>query len=363
MAMDKEEDGVSMTPETIAMLEDQVKKGKARKFFLIHKGASIKTLEVFKKGAFGPKIAAAKKSGFKGDVVYGVVSGGGVNLYFYLAATPEVAAAMKVDGWTDAPPTKTTKLREFLADAGLKFKPSYHLIRNANEAPDPDSEADTAIGPPPAGTEVGDDEAQTSNQPPVSNAEGTTQNQPEQVASSSVPNNQEVSNEASAFAERLKALLPQIKAAAGSPVGDEAKVKASEAVALSKALSFVQANSLLDQIESLLSASPQSDANTNAKRDSALAIWQKVKIDVLTKLKDELKWVVSTQDPLAAGAELELRAVMKQINGTLETKQQSVELERYLDQDDVVADLCEFAFDLKTPLLKVLRGIQPHLPA
>lgn len=359
MAVDKDDDAVAMTPETIAMIEDQVKKGKARKFFLIHKGASIKTLEVFKKGTFGTKIAAAKKSGFKGDVVYGVVSGAGVNLYFYLAATPEVAALMKVDGWNEEPPTKATKLREFLADAGLKFKPSYHLIRNANDAPNPENEADEPIGPPPSGTEVGADDDQSNNIASQSDSDESQQSESDEANSPK----QSGDDQAAIFAERLKALLIQIKAATGTPVGDAAKIKASEAVALSKAQSYPQAHTLLDQIEALLGGGNQAATNAGSKLEGALAIWQKVKIDILTKLKDELKWVVSTQDPLAAGAELELRAVMKQINGTLETRQQSVELERYLDQDEVVADVCELAFDIKTPLLKVLRGIQPHLPA
>ena len=54
------------------------------------------------------------------------------------------------------------------------------------------------------------------------------------------------------FNERLKALLPQIKAAAGTPAGDEAKLKASEAGVFGRKKDFLQANALLDLAEAAL---------------------------------------------------------------------------------------------------------------
>jgi hypothetical protein len=38
-------------------------------------------------------------------------------------------------------------------------------------------------------------------------------------------------------------------------------------------------------------------------------------------------------------------------------------MDRYLNDDGVVADVSELAFDLKTPLLRVLGEISPLLPA
>jgi hypothetical protein len=52
---------------------------------------------------------------------------------------------------------------------------------------------------------------------------------------------------------------------------------------------------------------------------------------------------------------------MKQLSAKLETRQQAVEMERYLKQDDVVADVSKLAFDLKNPLLEVLAEITPQL--
>ena len=96
----------AVSDETKDMISEHVKKGKARKFFLIYKGATIKTLVVFKKGPFGPKIMKAKKEGFKGDVAYGVVTGSGQKIFFQLAGNGDAAAAMKVDSWEEKPPTK-----------------------------------------------------------------------------------------------------------------------------------------------------------------------------------------------------------------------------------------------------------------
>ncbi len=57
------------------------------------------------------------------------------------------------------------------------------------------------------------------------------------------------------FNERLKALLPDIKKAAGTPTGEEAKLRASEAGMFARKKDFTQANQLLDRITQLLRAS------------------------------------------------------------------------------------------------------------
>ncbi len=127
------ETGLPLDAETAAVLEDQVKKGKARKFILIYKGADIKKLIVFKKGPFGVQIQKAKKDGFRGEAACGVVTGSGVSLNFQLAGTKEVATAMSVDGVVDSEPTKTAKLKEFLAEHDLKRVPTYEIIRDVKQ--------------------------------------------------------------------------------------------------------------------------------------------------------------------------------------------------------------------------------------
>lgn len=121
--------------ESKAMLEDHVKKGKARKFILITKGATIKSLIVFKKGPYGPKINKAKKDGFRGEATCGVITGKGVNISFQLPGTAEVSSAMKTEGNVyEGEPCKIAKLRAFFKDeADLKFKPEFQIVKSISD--------------------------------------------------------------------------------------------------------------------------------------------------------------------------------------------------------------------------------------
>jgi hypothetical protein len=137
MADDDDDDELSggIDAETKEMLEGHVKEGKARKFVLITKGASIRKLIVFKKGPYGPKITQARKDGFRGEATCGVVTGKGVNLVFQLPGSAEASEAMKAEGnvYSDEP-CKMVKLRAFMIDAaGLSFKPEFAIIRSAGE--------------------------------------------------------------------------------------------------------------------------------------------------------------------------------------------------------------------------------------
>ncbi len=55
--------------------------------------------------------------------------------------------------------------------------------------------------------------------------------------------------------------------------------------------------------------------------------WKAEQMKVLVNLKDTIKMVIATNDPEAGLAELELKAVMKQLSGKMETQQQAVEME------------------------------------
>jgi hypothetical protein len=134
MARNKAEAAIS--DDTRDMLENQVKKGKSRKFILISKGASIISLIVFKKGPYGPRLNEARKAGLRGQSVCGVITGKGVDLRLLLPGTPEVAQAMKADGVCDSDPVKIAVLRKFLTEeAGVKFKPSFEIIQQLGDVP------------------------------------------------------------------------------------------------------------------------------------------------------------------------------------------------------------------------------------
>ncbi len=73
-----------------------------------------------------------------------------------------------------------------------------------------------------------------------------------QLLNSLVNATESTSNTSAMFNERLKALLPAIKAAIGTPIGDQAKSLVSEAAGFAGKKDFAQANQLLDQVQELL---------------------------------------------------------------------------------------------------------------
>lgn len=277
--MAKETTLAAISDETKEMLEEHVKKGKPRKFFLICKGATINTLEVFKKGPYGPKIMKAKKDGFKGEVTYGIVTGQGKELYFQLAGNQAVAEIMKVDSFCEKPPTKRAKLREFLADNDLSFKCSYYILTDPTLAPDPDSEAG-ASGAPPASCRVTDDGD-------ASDVE-TSENESEETTAPPV-------SDTNLFTDRLKALKPEIDrvVASGQPVGQEVKLRVSEAAMFARKKENDKANEILDQVEVLLKQgksptkeSEESESETEESTGPNLsALFNKRFADLIARVK------------------------------------------------------------------------------
>lgn len=161
------------------MLDDQVKKGKTRKFILICKGASIKGLMVFKKGPFGPRVAKARKNGIRGEAYCGLATGKGVNLTLQLAGTPEVSAAMNSEGrvYEDVP-CKIAKLRAFLAEeAELRFKPEFQIVMDVAAVHSVDDEPGEETDP--GGTEP---EASAEQASQASEQEGEPSSDPTQMA-------------------------------------------------------------------------------------------------------------------------------------------------------------------------------------
>jgi hypothetical protein len=114
------------------------------------------------------------------------------------------------------------------------------------------------------------------------------------------------------FNERLKALLPGIKAAAGTRAGDEAKSHATQAGAFAREGDFIQANSLLDQAQAALKTSAastptgkdQPSAATDAppagglvkKRQFLADRWQRLPQEVRADL-EKLKQTIAREMP------------------------------------------------------------------
>jgi hypothetical protein len=170
---------------------------------------------------------------------------------------------------------------------------------------------------------------------------------------------------------RLKSLLVRLKSLLAAAPQLKAKLEPlGPAAAAAVQKGGPAAAAALDALEKALDAIPtapphpdQTPLPTPDGHTPAAAKWQVVREAVVTKLRDLAKEVVGIPHPETQKALLEINAVMRQLTPKPESRQQVAELERYLQQDDVVFDVCELAFDLRTPLLKILTELKTQLPA
>ena len=127
--MPKEDDDDDSLPplgeNTEKFLED-AKKGKARTFLLVCKGTKVKYLAVKKKPVKKSELNEAKKSGYKGEGYFGVLTGKGMELVFNLAIA---------DGYTTEP-VKDKILKDFLEEkADFKCKPTILIVQSLPDIP------------------------------------------------------------------------------------------------------------------------------------------------------------------------------------------------------------------------------------
>ena len=94
---------------------------------------------------------------------------------------------------------------------------------------------------------------------------------------------------------------------------------------------------------------------------SALKGWDTVRAGAVAQLKEVGKEIADARHPESAAALIELGAVTRQLTAKPDTLQQVAELERYLREDDVVADVCDFAHNIRGPLLRCLAQIKAAL--
>lgn len=85
--------------------------------------------------------------------------------------------------------------------------------------------------------------------------------------------------------------------------------------------------------------------------ESALSAWQSARTAATSKLKAIARDIAAAKHAKSAQALIELKAVISQISGTPDTAQKVSEMQTYLEQDDVVQDVCEMADDIRSPLL------------
>lgn len=271
-----------MDSESLKYMED-VKKKKPRKFVLIYKGVEILQLLVFRKGQFSTRLQRALKEGPKGPGrCWGIAIGNGMDVVFQMSTD---------EGFTQDP-VKPLTLKSYLKDqTGTAYKPRFEFV-SQSELNTVTSSIDTEDAG--AGTTTLESAPAPNQAPPA------------------VPDGGKAENLNAAFSGRLRALILQIKQAAGTELGNEAKLLAGQAGALAREMEFTTAHQVLDKAEALFE---------NARTDAAA---QPASADLSAKLTDSLKKlkpVVQKAIAAAPDRKPELIATLTQIAGEVKTQQ------------------------------------------
>ncbi|TAK84503.1 MAG: hypothetical protein EPO12_04330 [Aquabacterium sp.] len=114
-----------------------------------------------------------------------------------------------------------------------------------------------------------------------------------------------------------------------------------------------------DEEEAETEAGGKAPPKKDAARDDvalrqALDGWKQAREAAVTTLKDVAKEIAVLRDAEANKAIIELNAVIKNLTPEPASARQVAELIRYVDKDDVVLDVSDFASDIRTPLLRAL---------
>ncbi|WP_457392729.1 hypothetical protein [Roseateles sp. P5_E1] len=165
------------------------------------------------------------------------------------------------------------------------------------------------------------------------------------------------------FMKRFAGLQAGIKA--GLAGADAARLK--ELVAgitqLSKAGKFADSEKVLDAIEVLLKKGSGGSSGSGKSAAQAMDEWKTRRAAAVNSLKSVATKVANAKHASSAKAIIELQAVIKNLTAEPATLQQVNELQRWLADDDVVADVCELAEDIRTPLLGALSQLRTAITA
>jgi len=238
------------------------------------------------------------------------------------------------------------KLRAVLHDCGFRAKAVVICGPDGAEFErDADPTATQADDAAPAPAAASIESAAPPTEPP---AEPPTEQPAETPARPAAP-------ATGAITARLKALMPRIVAVAGSREGIAAKQFASDAAHLAQSGDLSAAEAALAKAEQLLSA------GTPGAAEAPLRAWRQARDAAVVTLKALAAEAAAEKDEESADAVREVQAVVKQLTAEPGTAQQVLELQRWLGEDDVVADVCDMGHDIRVPLLAVLAPLQAAL--
>jgi hypothetical protein len=171
------------------------------------------------------------------------------------------------------------------------------------------------------------------------------------------------------FMKRFAGLQAGIKAGLAGADATRLKELVAGITQLSKAGKFADSEKVLDAIEALLKKGGGAAANSGGSSGSgksaaqAMDEWKARRAAAVNSLKSVATKVANAKHASSAKAIIELQAVIKNLTAEPSTLQQVNELQRWLADDDVVADVCELAEDIRTPLLGALSQLRTAIAA
>ena len=171
--------------------------------------------------------------------------------------------------------------------------------------------------------------------------------------------------------QRLLRLQPEIQRALRGASAEEIRQLLASIGQHDKNGSYDEAEAGIDEIEALLEpgdaaaapAATQGAAPDAAAATDAMALWKTRRAAALTSLKAVASQIAEAKHPASGRAILELQAVIKNLTAEPSSLQQVKELKTWLASDEVVADVCEMAEDIRAPLLPALEGLRATLRA
>lgn len=170
-----------------------------------------------------------------------------------------------------------------------------------------------------------------------------------------------------AFTKRMTKLRPDIKAGLAGTEAARIKLGMEKIAELTGKGKFADADKVLDAIEGLLKkkadggGAPTSTDDGGKKK--AMDDWKARRSAAVTSLKAVATKVASAKHASSAKAIVELQGVIKNLTEEPSTLAQVTDLQRWLADDDVVADVCELAEDIRTPLLGALGKLRDAIAA
>ena len=313
-------------------------KSAAHNFAIVAKGPAVVALLVSKVPIKDAQIQAAKKEHGGTAVVRGKCQADGGELVFRVAKETTIAPA---------------KLKEFVTHAtNMAIKPRFEVATDAE-----DVEAEAAEGNEAEAVEA--DAGQAHQPEPGAKAAATTAKSPEPPKTASpAPSADQLTatmNKLSPLIKQAVADHPDRKADILKPVAAfQAHVKAGD-LAQAKA-DMLQASELLKSLKPAASEKPtgpvspsatpaeneqEGEEGENGEIDlpAALANYQAARATVLVQLERLAAAVKSSGHARADKALMEIKAVQANLTAKPDKLNTAQELEKYLETDDVVADV------------------------